>query len=122
MAKLTGKPIERQEEKPKGKRIERRPAPARTVESREHQIARLAYDLVEEKIRKKTASSQEIIYFLKMGSTKDQIERLKLEHETKLLQAKTEAIESQKKIEELYADAIRSMALYQGREVFDEDD
>jgi hypothetical protein len=122
MPKLTGKPIERQEEKPKAQRIKRRQAPARTIESREHQIARLAYDLVEEKIRKKTASSQELIYFLKMGSSKDRIERLKLEHETDLLKAKTEAIESQKKIEELYADAIRSMALYQGREVDDEED
>ena len=122
MSKLKGKPIERQKENPKAHRIERRQAPARTVESREHQIARLAYDLVEERIRKKTASSQEIIYFLKMGSTKDQIERVKLEHESKLLQAKTEAIESQKKIEELYANAIRSMAIYQGKEVLDDED
>lgn len=120
MVKSTGKPNERQVE---AKKVKRRQAPGRTVESRENQIARLAYDLVEEKIRKKSATSQELIYFLKMGSSQSQIERMKLEHETKLLQAKTEALESQKKIEELYSNAIKAMALYQGREIeLDEDD
>lgn len=122
MAKLTGKPTKRQKEEPRATRITRRQAPGRTIESREHQIARLAYDLVEEKIRKKTASSQELIYFLKMGSTKDRIEKMKLEHETNLLKAKTDALESQKKIEELYANAIRSMRLYQGVEDYDDRD
>jgi predicted RND superfamily exporter protein len=120
MPKITGKPKERQIE---AKIVRRRQqAPGRTVEARENQIARLAYDLAEEKIRKKTATSQEILYFLKMGSSQSQIEKLKLEHETRLLQAKTEALESQKKIEELYERAIRSMALYQGREEVSEED
>lgn len=119
MAKLTGKPSKRQVQ---AKIVKRREAPGRTVEARENQIARLAYDLAEEKIRKKTASSQEILYFLKMGSTQSQIEKLKLEHETRLLQAKTEALESQKKIEALYSKAIKAMALYQGREVPDDEE
>lgn len=122
MAKLTGKPTKRQSEEPKAKRIIRRQAPARSIEARESQLERLAYDLAEEKFLKKTASSQEIIHFLKSGSSRAKIEKLKLQHEAELLKAKTEALESQKKIEELYEKAIRSIALYQGREVIDEDD
>lgn len=119
MAKSTGKPKERQIE---AKIVKRRQAPGRTVESRESQIARLAYDLVEKRIRNGTATSQEVVYFLKMGSSQSQLEKIKLENENKLLSAKTEALESQKKIEELYERAIKSMALYQGREVIDDED
>lgn len=119
MAKSTGKPKERQIE---AKIVKRRQAPGKTIESRENQIIRLAYDLVEERIRKGTATSQEVTQFIKMGSTIAQLERTKLENENKLLQAKTDALESQKKIEELYAKAIKSMATYQGREVIDDED
>ena len=122
MTKLTGKSRERQKETPKAKHIKRREAPGRTVESRENQIARLAYDLVEKRIRSGSATSQEVVYFLKMGSSQSRLEKVKLENENKLLAAKTEALESQKKIEELYEKAIRSMALYQGRDVEDDDD
>lgn len=119
MANSTGKPKERQIE---AKKIKRRQAPGKTIESRENQIISLAYDLAEKRIRNGTATSQEVSHFLKMGSSQAQLERVKLENENKLLQAKTDALESQKKIEELYEKAIRSMALYQGREVSDEED
>ena len=122
MAKLTGKPIERQKESTKAKIIKRRQAPGSTVESRENQIARLAYDLVEKRIRNGTATSQEVVYFLRMGSSQSQLEKQKLESENKLLEAKTDALESQRKIEELYERAIKSMALYQGRGGVDDED
>lgn len=119
MAKSTGKPEERQIE---AKKVKRRQAPGKTIESRENQIIRLAYDLAEKRIRSGSATSQEVTHFLKMGSSQARLERVKLENENKLLTAKTEAIESQKKIEELYEKAIRSMAIYQGREVSDDED
>ena len=122
MAKLTGKPNKRRDEESEPTKIKRRQAPGRTVESRENQIARLAYDLVERRIRNGTATSQEVVYFLKMGSTQSKLERIKLEAENKLLAAKTEALESAKRVEELYANAIRSMAIYQGREVSSDDE
>lgn len=99
----------------------RRPAPGTTLEARENQIISLAYDLVEERIRKKTATSQELSLFLKMGTSQAQLEKAKLEQENKLLEAKTELIGSQKKIEELYAQAIQSMAVYQGRDDYEDD-
>lgn len=117
MTKSTGKPTERQI---KAIKVKRRQAPGSTIKTREDQIIRLAYDLAEKRIRQGSATSQEVSHFLKMGSSQAQLERVKLENENKLLQAKTDALESQKKIEELYEKAIKSMRLYQGRE--EEDD
>ena len=112
MTKSTGESEERHIQ---AKKIKRRQAPAKTIESRENQIISLAYDLAEKRIRAGTATSQEVSHFLKMGSSQAQLERVKLENENKLLQAKTDALESAKKVEELYEKAIKSMALYQGR-------
>lgn len=114
MAKLKGIPKERQEELEKVKR--RGPVPARTIESREKQITRLVYDLVEEKVRKKTATSQELLHFLKLGSSLSQLERAKLEKEVLLLKAKEENLKSQKNVELLYATAMKAFRRYSGQE------
>lgn len=100
----------------------RRQAPGRTVESRENQLISLAYDLAEERILKKIATSQEVTHFLKLGSTQAQMEKLKLEHENQLLIAKTENLHSQKKVEELYAQAMKAFRTYSGQEPEDETD
>jgi len=100
-----------------GTKIEKRKqAPGITIQSRENQIIRLAYDLVEKRIRDGTATSQEVTQFIKMGSSIAQLEKQKLSNENRLLEAKTEELASRKKIEELYANAIRQMAIYQGKE------
>lgn len=88
--------------------------PALTPEARENQLISLAVDLVEQRLLDGTASSQETTHFLKLGSMKNQLEMKKLEEENKLLVAKTEALQSQKHIEELYADAIEAMRRYGG--------
>lgn len=118
MTKPKGKPADRPEEdNNEPKKLKRRgQAPGRTIESRENQIIRLAYDLAEERIRLRTATAQEVTHFLKMGSTQAQLERDKLEHENQLLQAKTEALQSQKKIEQLYNDAMKAFRTYSGQE------
>ena len=93
----------------------RRQAPGVTIQSRENQIIRLAYDLVEDRIRKGTATSQEVTQFIKMGSSIAQLEKLKLENENILLKAKADNLASQKKMEELFKDAIEAMGVYQGK-------
>lgn len=124
MADLAGKPSKRRNTDQPQARIKRRQAPGSTIEQRENQIIRLAYDLVEERIRKKTATSQEVTQFIKMGSSLAQLEKTKLEKENELLIAKTEALQSQRRIEALYADAMRAFRTYSGQEelVDDEDD
>ena len=88
--------------------------PALTPEARENQLIALAVDLVEQRLLDGTASSQETTHFLKLGSMKNRLEMEKLKEENKLLQAKTESIQSAKRVEELYAEAINAMRCYSG--------
>lgn len=97
----------------KKKSLKRQP-PASTPEGRENQLISLAFDAAEEMILSGTASSQVITHFLKLGSTKNQLEAEKLRKENILLEAKAEALESSKRIEELYSEAIKAMRGYQG--------
>lgn len=88
--------------------------PARTPEAREGEMVGLAHDLAEEQIRGGTASSQVITHFLKLGSSREKLEQERIAHENELLQAKREHMESQARVEELYADALRAMSAYSG--------
>lgn len=94
--------------------------PALSPEARENQLIALAVDLVEQRLLNGTASSQETTHFLKLGSMKNQLEMEKLKEENRLLQAKTESIQSAKKIEELYTEAINAMRRYSGNGDADE--
>src|SRR4051794_241801 len=91
-----------------------RQKPATTPEGRENQLVSQAIDLAERQIIAGTASSQVITHFLKLGSTREKLEQERLEHENELTRVKIEAIESAKRVEELYAEAISSMRMYQG--------
>ena len=93
---------------------EKKRRPALSPEARENQLISLAVDLVEQRSLDGTASSQETTHFLKLGSMKNQLEMEKLREENKLLQAKTESIQSAKRVEELYAEAINAMRRYSG--------
>lgn len=92
----------------------RRMRPALTPEARENQMISLAVDLAERQLMEGTASSQVITHYLKLGTMKERLEREKLEEENKLLRAKTEAMQSAKRVEELYANAISAMRRYSG--------
>lgn len=92
----------------------KRGRPALTPEARENQMISLAIDLAEEQLRDGTASSQVITHFLKLGTTKAELEKEKLAMENKLIQAKTENLQSMARMEELYADAIKAMQNYSG--------
>lgn len=92
----------------------KRRAPALTPEARENQLVAEAIDLAERQILDGTASSAVICHYLKLGSTKAKLENEKLKEENKLLRAKTDALESQKNVEQLYKDAIAAMTEYRG--------
>lgn len=88
--------------------------PADTPASRENQMIALATDLAEKQLREGTASSQVIVHYLKLGSTKEQLELEKIKKENRLLEAKSEALESAARVEELYTAAIKSFGIYHG--------
>lgn len=92
----------------------RKMRPALSPEARENQMISLAVDLAEKQLMEGTASAQVITHFLKLATTKEKLEREKLEEENRLLRAKTEAIESTKRVESLYEDAILAMKKYSG--------
>ena len=96
--------------------------PALTPLAQENQLISLGVDLAMKKLMDGTASSQLICQVLKLASDKERLEREKLEHENELLRAKTKAIESGRKVEELYDKAMRAFSAYQGDGDFDEDD
>ena len=89
--------------------------PALTPEARENQLISLATDLVEKRLREGTASSQETTHFLKLASTKARLEKQILEKQAELITAKTESINSQKNMEEVYKRAIDAMRNYSGQ-------
>jgi len=93
----------------------RRP-PATTPEGRENQLIGLAVDLTEKQLIEGTASSQIITHYLKLGSTREKLEQERLARENELLSAKVEAMESVKRIEELYSTALNAMRSYAGQE------
>lgn len=95
--------------------------PALTLEGRENQLIAAAYDLAERRILEGTASSQELTYFLKMGSSKAVLERDKLREENKLLRAKTEQLKAQVNNEALLERALKAFRSYRGEDE-DEDD
>ena len=94
--------------------------PALTPEARENQLIYLATELAEQQLRDGTASSQVITHYLKLGTQKERIEREILEKQKDLITAKTEALQSTKRIEELYAEAISAMRRYSGNGEDDE--
>lgn len=89
--------------------------PVLTPEAREQQLVSLAIDLAEKQLREGTASSQVITHYLKLGSSKEKLEKEILQEQKKLVAAKTSAIESQERIDELYANAIKAMRTYSGQ-------
>lgn len=95
--------------------------PSLTVEGRENQLIAAAYDLAEKRILEGTASSQELTYFLKAGSSKAKLELEKLRKENELLRAKTEALEAQVSNEALLEKALRAFRSYRGEDE-DEDE
>lgn len=70
--------------------------------------------LAEQQLIDGTASAQVITHYLKLGSSREKLEQAKLDKENTLLLAKAEAIESAKRVEELYVNALNAMRTYSG--------
>ena len=98
----------------------RKRRPATTPEARENQMISLAVDLAEKQMTEGTASAQVISYYLKLGSSREKLEQERLAMENQVLQAKAEQLASQKRVEEVYAQALEAMRSYSGLEPNDE--
>lgn len=96
-------------------------APAKTLDAREKQLVQLSVEEVAKRIKAGTATSQLLLHYLKMGSVTEELAREKIRNENILLKAKTDALASQKRVEELYAEALSAMREYSGQKKPDED-
>ena len=95
--------------------------PALTPEARENQLISLATDLAEEQLRNGTASSQVISHFLRLGSTREQIENEMKVAQRDLLNQKTESLKSAQQVEEMYKEALNAMRHYSGQGAMEDD-
>lgn len=100
---------------------EQRRAPAQTMEAREAELVDLAMDVAEEQMRNRTASSQVITHFLKIGAIREQMELEKVRADIELAKAKVKAIESSEETEKLVREAMSAMRSYVVGSAFVED-
>lgn len=86
--------------------------PGLTPEADENQMIALAMDLVKQRLLDGTASSQETTHFLKLATQKARLENQLLEAQTEMAIAKKEALESTKRSEEMFREAIAAFKSY----------
>ena len=94
----------------------KRRRPATTPDGREQQLIFAAIEMAEEQILNRTASSQTLSHYLKLGSSRERLEQERLEQENNLLRAKIDAMQSSARVEELYTEAINAMRSYNGHD------
>lgn len=87
---------------------------ARTQTGRDNQLIALAYDLVEQRLKDGSATSQETTYFLKLAAQREkaELEQAIMEEQRKLLVAKTDALRSAREVETLYSNALKAFQSY----------
>lgn len=99
------------------KKEEPRRRPATTPEQKENQLISYATNLAEKQLKDGTASAQVITHYLKLGSSREKLEQERLKQEVVMMNAKAEQLQSQKRVEELYAEALTAMKAYNGQQV-----
>ena len=91
-------------------------SPAFDPEERENQMISLAVNLAEQQLREGTASSQVIVHYLKLASTRNKLEEEKIRYETAMLQAKKDALNKSGQLQELMDNALKAFRSYSGNE------
>lgn len=92
----------------------RRP-PATTPEARENQLIAKAVDLAAKQLEDGTASAQVITHYLKLGSSREQLEKERIAMDVELMKAKKEGMESMVRTEALMKDALSAFRSYAGQ-------
>ena len=88
--------------------------PALTPEAEENECISLAFNLVKQRLIDGTASSQETTHFLKLATAKSRYELELTRAQTEMAIAKKETLQSQKRSDEMYANAIKAFRTYSG--------
>lgn len=108
---------------PRVKKIATRDSdPGENLEARENKLILLATNLVERRLREGTASSQEVVHYLKLGTTRERLEQERLRNENALARAKKESLDSERHKDELYQEALNAFRSYSGNAPEEEED
>lgn len=89
--------------------------PGTTPEARERQLVAMAVDLVEQRLLDGTASAQETMFYLKLGSSREKLEQERISLENLMTKAKTDQIAADVNKEKMFAEAIEAMRSYKGQ-------
>lgn len=89
----------------------RKVPPARTPEELEKRCINLAMTQAEKMLEDGTAPNSMILHYLKLGTSETELKKIKLEHEAKMLEAKTQALEEAVKYQQVAEEA---MAAFKG--------
>lgn len=101
---------------PRGRR------PPATSEGMEDELIAKAMKLAAQRIEDGTASAQEIVHFLRLGSPRERLEREKLKRENDLLEAKAVAVGRSGEQEQLLTEALAMFKKYSGQGSDDQED
>lgn len=96
--------------------------PETTPQGRESKMISLAERLAARQLRDGTASSQVIVHYLKLGSTREEKEQAKIKGEIALQEARIRSLGTTERLETLQAEALRAFQGYQGRRPESEND
>jgi hypothetical protein len=99
-----------------------RQRPAKTLKDRENQVISKAFQLAERQIEDGTASAQVLVHYLKLGSSREQLEQERLARENELLRAKVETLASGQRTEDIYKKALKAMRTYAGQDTDEDED
>ena len=98
-----------------GESKKKRRPPATTPEGRENQMISLAFDQAELQLRQGTAPAPIVVHYLKLATEQTKLENEQLRNKNLLIQKQVDQIDQAARIEELHAEAIKQMTVYQGR-------
>lgn len=88
--------------------------PGLTPEADENQLISLSIDAAKKMLLNGTAPTSIVLHYLKLATTRERMEREMMATQKELMEAKKQALESQAKVEQLYADAMKAMQRYSG--------
>ena len=93
---------------------------AKTPDGEEIRMSALAIDAAERMLRSENPPAQIVTHYLKASSSRERLEKERLQTEVTLLRAKQAQIESQARQEELFEKVVRAMKRYSGEEDYGE--
>lgn len=85
-----------------------------TAQGRENEMILEAEKLARRQLEEGTASAQVITHYLKLGSSKERLEKEKLRRENELLRARVKNLESAERSEEYYKQVVDALKRYSG--------